>query len=538
MATTADVGRAALVDAWAEQHGLPFAACAALRLLDLQVVHEHEADPRLARLRDSLTARCFSLFRGVDSPPEHEEARAELSAVNAIQGPVHPSVAVLPDPTTQDRREALDRVRELLADCDARTYEEAVARLRAHRDGFTRRVVTAYLAPTEADWVADCFADPAALPGADGSLSALLRCLPVTAAQIAMLTRHDRAPADPAEVATVADGAGVAVDELVIRSLDLWHKPYDKPTELRRALVEIPTDRAFARLLEGLEDKDVRPYVVRAAKRRPVRALRLLAHAATAGGPGSAAHSLLVSHIGAHPELTAGRLPALPAQAAETVRTILDPADGRLPDATDLPDLLTSPPWSRPRKAATRQPVLGLSAPDRAREAWLPGEREEWAATASPYLPWPWPESMTYEEKQLREGRLSDQVHLAAWYLELPEERILPLLDDWEPSSFDAREVLRAFVARYGLKAHTFLVRLAAREPQVAGPLLMPFVSTAIARTAADWLVRLKRSARTARDWLDRHGAQAAELLVPDAVGAPGAARRAAQAALLRIASR
>ncbi|MFC9648751.1 DUF4132 domain-containing protein [Streptomyces sp. NPDC056937] len=547
MATTVDVGLPSVVDAWAAAHGLPFAASGVMHLLGLEVAWVHQADPRLVRLRDQLWERSFALFWGVNSSPECHELTDRGNAASALAGPIHPSVAAVAGtrrPLHGGLREAFDRVRGLLADCDDRTYEEAVARLSGHRDDFTRRVVVAYLVPTESDWVAECFADCAAnaapLAG-HHSLRSLLRCLPHTAEQVATLTEHDQEPASPAEFATAAEGAGVAVDALIIRGLEVWPQSrtsYRKPTELRRALLEVPTDRALSYFVAHAGHKDIRPYVVKAMERYPVRALRVLARAAAVEGPDSAVQSLLVSHVGAHPELTAEHLPALDAVAGEAVRAVLDDS-GRLPDAdaADLPGLLTSPPWTRPRRTVRPLTVTGLAVPEEPVEAWLPGEREEWAATPSPWVPWPW--DATYEAGELRAGRMSQEVRTAGWYMEQPDDKILPLLDDWAPSGFyDEEGVLRPFTAAYGLKAYTFLVRLAAREPRNAGPLLLPFLSAGIARMMADWLTRLKTSAAMALSWLDRHGPRAAELLVPDAVGPAGPARRAAEAALLHIAGR
>ncbi|WP_129770224.1 DUF4132 domain-containing protein [Streptomyces sp. L-9-10] len=549
MATTVDVGLRAVVDAWAAAHGLPFAASGVMHLVGLEVAWVHQADPRLVRLRDELWDRSSALFWDADSPHKYDELRGRGNTVSSLAGPIHPSVAAVTGsarPLHGGLREALDRVRELLADCDDRTYDEAVARLSGHRDDFTHRIVVAYLVPTETGWVAGCFADcsanAAALAGEHG-LRSLLRCLPHTAEQVATVAEHDQVPPDQAEFATVAEGAGAAVDALIIQGLQAWQHSrtsYRKPTELRRALLEVPTDRALSYFVEHVGEKDIRPYVVKAMERYPVRALRLLARAAASDGPGSAVHSLLVSHIGAHPELTTEHLPSLEAAAGEAVRAVLDDS-GRLPDAdaTDLPGLLTSPPWTRPRRTVRPLTVTGLAAPEEPVEAWLPGEREEWAATPTDYVPWPWPQHMKYDKDRLRKGYLSNDVDRAGWYMELPEDRILPLLDGWAPTSFySGQEVLRPFMAKFGLKAHTFLVRLAAREPQIAGHLLLPFLSAGIARMMADWLVRLKTSAATARSWLDRNGPRAAELLVPDAVGPAGPARRAAEAALLHIAAR
>ncbi|MEU8934375.1 DUF4132 domain-containing protein [Streptomyces sp. NPDC048409] len=540
MATTVEVPRVALVDAWAAQHGLPFAACAALRLLDLRVVWEESEDPRLKRLAKQLTDRSFATFRGQDSPPEHDALVERANAAYALTGPIHPSVAAHADTSwllPNGRREALDRVRELLADCDGPTYDEAVARLAAHRDDFTHRVVTAYLAPAETGWGAECLADGAAVGGASRDEFDLLRCLPVTAEQIATVVAHDTRPASPQEWATVAEGAGTDVDRLIIRSLELQNRR-DKPTQLRRALAEIPTDRAFAYLLDRVGDKDVRPCVVQAAGRFPRRALRLLAGAAALDGPGSTTHSMLVAHVGTHPETTAEQLPTLDAQAAAVVRAILDES-GRIPDAADLPALLTSPPWAGPRSTARPRTVPGLTAPGEPHEAWLPGERAAWAAVPKEYFPPPGSSAWKWEMRRLESGEMSQDASMANLYMDVPEAQILPLLDGWEPGYFPSGpEDLKPLVAHFGVKAHTFLVRLAARDPRFAPPLLMPFVSVAVARLAADWLVRLKTAAAPARDWLERHGPRAAGLLVPDALGAAAPARRAAEAALLFIATR
>ncbi|MET9671234.1 DUF4132 domain-containing protein [Streptomyces sp. NPDC006475] len=540
MATTVDIDRTAVVDAWVAVHGLPFAACGVLDMLILQVSWVHQKDPLLDRLLHDVRGRARAQFLRVDSPPEFEDLLELGNLIARTVGPIHPSVDRVTDfgwPLRHGRREALDRVRELLADCDEETYQATVSRLAGRREGFLRQAAAAYLAPTETDWVADCFADAASLADAARDLRALLRCLPLTADQIVALNEYDRDPATLAEFATVAEGAGTAVEELIVHALALSRR-WEKPTYLRRALLAIPTDRSFSWFLERVGDKEIRPYAVQAIERYPLRALRLLARAAAADGPDSAAHALLVSHIGTHPDLTAEHLRTLDTRPAETVREILD-GSARLPDATDLPELLVDPPWRRPRKPSPPRTVTGLTPAGEPQEAWLPGERAEWAATPSHYVPWPWSGHMAYDEKQLLKGHLDNEIRTAGWYMELPEERFLPLLDDWAPSYFsDGQEVLKPFLAKFGLKAYTFLVRLATREPQVTGHLLAPFVSADIARLTADWLVRLKASAATARAWLDRNGPRAAELLVPDAVGTAGPARRAAEAALMHIAGR
>ncbi|OLT35567.1 hypothetical protein BJF79_32250 [Actinomadura sp. CNU-125] len=120
-----------------------------------------------------------------------------------------------------------------------------------------------------------------------------------------------------------------------------------------------------------------------------------------------------------------------------------------------------------------------------------------------------------------------------------PEDLARPLLKGWEPNDlYEVNEWLPALVARHGLDAHDPALFLARRQPAALGQYLVPLLSDEIARTMAEWLVRLKAGARTARAWFRRHGTAAAPALIPDALGKAGPARRAAEAALRLIADR
>lgn len=67
--------------------------------------------------------------------------------------------------------------------------------------------------------------------------------------------------------------------------------------------------------------------------------------------------------------------------------------------------------------------------------------------------------------------------------------------------------------------------------------MLLPYVSLETARLFAEWAVRLKSVRSAARSWFERHGEAAAALLLPDAVGTAGPARRYAEEALHTIAA-
>ncbi|MGP3638506.1 DUF4132 domain-containing protein, partial [Streptomyces sp. 24-1644] len=248
---------------------------------------------------------------------------------------------------------------------------------------------------------------------------------------------------------------------------------------------------------------------------------------------------LLLGHVGAHRDLVTAVLPTLEAGLAEIVEPLLNPAD-RIADApaAALPSVLTSPPWSRPRTTAPATVVPGLSAASGPSVEWLPGERDEWAACSSWYTQrhgeGDWEKDIAGLRYTLDAGDLQP-----AWvYVHGPEELVVPLLDSWDPTDlWDAADTFKPIAARFGLLALPLLLRAVPRRPSALAPLLLPFVDAAVARHMADWSVRLKSTAATARAWFARHGVVAAGLLVPDAVGRAGAARRAGEQALLQIAA-
>ncbi|MEK8174303.1 hypothetical protein NKH77_50765 [Streptomyces sp. M19] len=115
--------------------------------------------------------------------------------------------------------------------------------------------------------------------------------------------------------ATVAEGVGTAVTALIAPT---WRHRTLSATSLVEEqagiLAELPTDEAFELLMFHADHREVRPALLEAARRYPVRAARLLAgHAAPA--PGRNAHllgQLLATHVAAHGALLETRLAEFP----------------------------------------------------------------------------------------------------------------------------------------------------------------------------------------------------------------------------------
>ncbi|MET9952515.1 DUF4132 domain-containing protein [Streptomyces sp. NPDC006339] len=509
----ADLGQVA--DAWVAAFGLPFAARAA--------VEAQECRRRWIQRPGGRNA-----VDGIQVMPEHSGAWQR--------------------PTTFD---ALDRVRALLAVADEETYAAAVAALAGHRTSPRRKAAVSYLVPGERHWVDECCADRSVREHQDAPVRELLLCSLGTASQVALYDgRADLGWRgwSAAVVATVADGVGTAMTPLLAGELNKAYIDTDDTRAMAAALAELPCDDAFEVLLERLDDKHVRAEVAAAARRFPVRALRLLARACGAGADGAAggaagragmARRMLVAHVAAHRELAVALLPELDREIAEVMEPLTrerDAVEEAPPEA--LPALLVSPPWTVRRAPVKARVVEGLVPPAVSRVAWLPGERDAWAATESWVTGWQPYEPMEKIVDQLRKGRLQDW-HTLGVFTYGPAEVVRPLLADWEglDYSFNGASVIQPMIAAHETAALPPAVRMATRQPTHMASALLPFLDTEVARLMADWLHRLKTAGRTARAWFVRHGAEAAGLLVPDAVGAPGAARTAAEGALRVIAS-
>jgi len=440
--------------------------------------------------------------------------------------------------------QAATRLRALLACAGEREYREVVDALAGHRRSAAQRLVVAYLVPTETEWVDECCAAPPAGGSDHAADRTLLFCALGSADQVAALgpsARFGWGQWSLDVVATTAEGVGVSIAPMLVDVFDGESGADDVKLALG-VLSRVPTDEAFQIMLDHIDHRYVQPALLEAMRRYPVRALRLLGQAAAGGSSKQAASArqLLTGHLLAEPEVTAAALPDLPPE----VREVVEKASAELvrieaASPESLPRPLVDPPWTRRGKPAKPVVIAGLEPPAEPHISWAPGERDGWAAAAAGYSHWrseDWAATVRrYHDPQRSMFRGNEEVGL---FLHGPEDLVRPLLARWRPRyEWDAETWMKPIVARYELAALEAVLDVAVTNPALPGTLLLPYVDVRVARLMADWLVRLKSARKTALAWLGRHGTEAARLLVPDAVGAPGRARASAEAALRAIAS-
>ncbi|KJS63869.1 DUF4132 domain-containing protein [Streptomyces rubellomurinus] len=494
------------VDAWVAEFGLPFAARATVELLTVAV----ETD-----------------WNGV-RPANPRVRRSSARAIAA-------------------HRPAADRVRSLLAACDEETHRAVVEALAGCRSDLSHLVVAAYLVPSESDWAEQCVTSAARLGSAEWSL---LLCSLSSAAPLEKLPQLPDLGWNgwsAATVATMAEGLRGGAAPLLLRALAHNYLYSDQQKQLLEAIAELPSDEGFRGLLAHQGNgKAARGALMAAMRRFPRRALRLLAEAAAAPADPAArrlARQFLAPHAAAHRAAALELLSELTPEQAAVVEPLTDPGD-RVPDvpAESLPELFTSPPWTRPRSTARPRVLTGLTVPPRPERTelrWLPGEREAWAASESWYARWSdgdW--ERTARRLQAPTGHLRSNAHEElALFAYGDEELGRPLISRWRGDDYlwDATGALRRVAARFGPDALEPMRAAALQNPAAYGALLLPYLDAEVAATMADWLLRLKSAGDTARSWFARHGLDAARLLVPAAVGKAGTARRAAEQALRLI---
>ncbi|WP_225823755.1 DUF4132 domain-containing protein [Streptomyces naphthomycinicus] len=436
------------------------------------------------------------------------------------------------------RSKFADRVRALLSVTDEDTYRQTVAALAGCRTGVRRRIVVSYLLPTEREWADECCLD---VPQADETLRAMLLCSLTSPEQLKHFGHRAGLGWNgwtTALVATLAEGTGDAFAPLLDEALDRSYGSEQTRT-IANILVALPTDDAFRLLLDRVDHKHVRPYLLEATRRYPVRALRLLGAAAAGSGENaSTAGRLLTAHVLAHPALTTAVLPDLPAGTADLVAPHLSRTDRAAEaPAEALPALLVSPPWAGKRKVRAARVAAEIPASPETRVVWRPGEQEAWAEAGSRYGGRRGTYDWSREIEYLRQtGRLGSFGHMRL-FVDGPEDVVRPLLADCAPEHFWGGEAaLKPVAARHGAAALPLLRRAAARHPGTLGQLLLPYRDGEVAALVCAWLARLKSADATARAWLTRHGLDAVPFLVPHAVGPAGTVRRGAERALRLLA--
>ncbi|MDX8054503.1 DUF4132 domain-containing protein [Lentzea sp. BCCO 10_0798] len=309
---------------------------------------------------------------------------------------------------------------------------------------------------------------------------------------------------------------GPAIAPLLANALDHQYQRADTRKQVLKTLSVLPTDEAFALLLDRIDTKYVRPVVLSMMAAFPARAARLLGERSARNDE---FHQLLSVHLKTYPHLET------PAGFVEIETTTVPEAP-----AEALPPVLASPPWLNRKPPVKPVVVPDLPVPSPS-ITWQPGEREEWLRDGH----WDTHRYKTWEHwlSEYEAGRIG--YRMADLLIGAPEEKVRHLLADWQPNlGWSAESAGKRLAAKFGFDALPPLLRIAERNSGSA-VILLPFAAPEVAALMADWLVRLKQVRKTALSWLARHREQAARLLVPAALGKPGAERRNAETAIRHL---
>lgn len=391
--------------------------------------------------------------------------------------------------------DAAKHLRSKLAVAPQDEYDEAVAALTPYREALLgQRIAVSYLVPGIPQWMAE---DLAALPSDYRGPHELLFYSAPTIEELALWR-----PTTLEQFVTAYDAVGDGVVPLLVRSMAERYWEPDVRRDALEVLTRIPTDQAFNALLRTIQLPDVPGGVRAASDRFPRRAARMLAE----HRHDDAIDAMFQRHVRKHPDVP----------EAELVETKPDaPADA-------VPKLLASPPWSR--KPPARVKVEQTKQP---RMSWQDGEQETWA--------YDWKAGFAEEMRQhlpLAEAGTAPP----DFYITGPSDIVRPHLARWqaESASFYLRKP-QVVVAKYELDVLQPMLRLARKKPVVGAALLMPYLAYEVAELMAGWLTRSRQFRPTAQEWFTRHGADAAALLIPTALGAPPARSGPAALALSQL---
>ncbi|WP_433330310.1 hypothetical protein [Spirillospora sp. CA-294931] len=432
-------------------------------------------------------------------------------------------------------RASARHLRSILAAAPESEYRHTVNQLAAHRRTEFQRLVVAYLAPDQTEW-----ADEACSGPPDPDLQWIVMCVASSARHLDSFGDKIAPPnCELGLLATLAEGLGPLAAPVTIRTVEAGAS-----AEQREALFEVlgalPSDEAMAHLIRRL---DARPTLLAAMKRFPERAIRVLAERL---GPSE----LLDGQVRAFPEAAAASLPRLDPTARAVVEALIR-GSHRLPEAADdtLPPSLVNPPWTR-KKPKEKPFVLAIPTPNERAISWEPGELEHWKNGTQGYDPgWYYadceragdhrqaPPRATEDDpiwaarvEAFRVGDLveSEQVTVLAHG---PVRRARPLLRGWFPKDWRLTDTtrhpekwMRILVARYELDALPAALWFARSKPVRFGHLLLPYLDAEVAALMADWSSRNTAAREIAAIWFGRHGHRAVPLLIPAALGKPGAA--------------
>ncbi|MEU5152697.1 DUF4132 domain-containing protein [Glycomyces sp. NPDC021274] len=432
----------------------------------------------------------------------------------------------------------------LLADCRhliaaASDSEYAAVReaLAHHRTNPVERLAVTLLVPDERAWT-----DEVCDEHQDGRLSSHPTELLVTQAvttpgQLRALGPLRIPPyrLDTPELANLVKRLGAAAAPIVIDSVKDTH-PVAWRRRLHKALGGLPSDDAAGYLLDRLQEPDVMGVATEFASRYPLRTLRAAAARLPEAGPDQ--RKRLTQLLHADPAVAAA-VPGLDEAALHTVGPLFAGTD-RAPyaDPAELPLLLAAPPWTAKRAKRKAVVIEGLVPPAINRVVWAENERDHFAGAHTPWEDERDEAAWRLEARRLELGRTTSErgLYLLA---NAPAAIIAPVADRWlarEPLGYMRQYELGRALACFET-AVSEQVAVAAGFQADYRRTALPIANRTAARLMADAFVRLKSVRRTATEWLARHAADAAVLLVPDALGADKKRRKNATAALAHLAA-
>lgn len=368
-----------------------------------------------------------------------------------------------------------------------------------------------------------------------------------------------------------AESSQVAIDQLGTAAVELLG-PDAEHEEAAAALTRIGTPEAVAALAKAAPSSKAHlVHLNTAVANWPDAALAALAGTVASGGaPGNIAKPLLNSLVVENPELAAQVLAHLSGRPREALASAIErtkPVDYDFAGPDELPDVLATPPWKRP-KPKTQLPELDLGVLDmEPAEEWPPGAKERvpqvsgYPARGATDI---WELFITSvgggrgltdaETAALLQPAQSGDVDAfaTAWHsieVRLREKSRYNTLRVW-PKQFLAlgdfgieawnrviadttyRDETSSMLAQIGLRGLPGLATLLETSPATEAKYAAPFGATSLALPMARGLARLKSIRDVAANWLKRWPAHAAAGLLPVAFGPKGTDRDDAQQGL------
>jgi hypothetical protein len=472
-------------DAWIAQHGTAFATQAAVEMIG------HSVSSRI---------RVYEQFGQTE-----------------IWEPSVPDLA-----TVYSYLDFIAPLRSLLAALPESEYAEARASVEALRTTDAKKFAAALLMPDQEAWVRE------ACDLHHGSTYAFCDLLWAMVSSSDHLERsgawrigeyHDEAR----RTALVVDGLGVDALPVLVNSLEHEDRPsLDMRRLLFDAISRLPSDAAVAYLLGNLTLPLAGAAAASAARRFPARALRAVASCAPNADAAAAAR--LAGFVRANGLMT--KIDALNDTDREHIETMLQ---RRHQVADTLPQVFTEVPWAPYAKPATKRAAIELAPPAIDELRWAPDERQAWTTNAPTWEYW----ANTANWQRWWPGADDPKHHV---FNELvaygPEERARAAFAKWDGTSASLNtSTLQVILARYGQEAVPHAMAVLKRKSSHRDALL-PLLNRDAARLAAGWLSRSRNERAFAKTWLDRHAADAAAFLIPDAVGKDAKPAKSAMDAL------